>query len=56
MASQTILPKIFNVAKMDKLEVYGKPSEELQKVLVYRLTIILLDSVMNNCEFFYFIT
>lgn len=32
-ASQTILPKIFNVAKMDKLEVYGKPSEELQKVI-----------------------
>ena len=24
---------IFNVAKMDKLEVYGKPSEELQKVI-----------------------
>jgi hypothetical protein len=33
MASQTILPKIFNVAKMDNLEVYGKPSEELQKVI-----------------------
>ena len=33
IASQTILPKIFNVAKMDKLEVYGKPSEELQKVM-----------------------
>lgn len=33
IASQTILPKIFNVAKMDKLEVYGKPSEELQKVI-----------------------
>jgi hypothetical protein len=31
IASQLILPKIFNVAKMDKLEVYGKPSEELQK-------------------------
>jgi hypothetical protein len=31
--SQTILPKIFNVAKMYKLEVYGKPSEELQKVI-----------------------
>jgi hypothetical protein len=25
--------KIFNVVKMDKLEVYGKPSEELQKVI-----------------------
>jgi hypothetical protein len=34
IASQTILPKIFNVAKMDKLEVYGKPSEELQKVVI----------------------
>ena len=33
VASKTILPKIFNVAKMDKLEVYGKPSEELQKVI-----------------------
>jgi hypothetical protein len=32
MTSPTILPKILNVAKMDKLEVYGKPSEELQKV------------------------
>jgi hypothetical protein len=33
IASQTILPKIFNVVKMDKLEVYGKPSEELQMVI-----------------------
>ena len=33
MASQTILPKIFNVAKLDNSEVYGKPSEELQKVI-----------------------
>ena len=33
IASQTILPKIFNVAEMHKLEVYGKPSEELEKVI-----------------------
>ena len=25
--------RFFNFAKMDKLEVYGKPSEELQKVI-----------------------
>lgn len=33
VASQTILPKIFNVSKISKFEVYGNPSEELQKVL-----------------------
>jgi hypothetical protein len=27
------VPKIFSVAKLDKLEVYGKPSEELQKII-----------------------
>ena len=32
-ASQTILPNIFNVSKISKFEVYGNPSEELQKVL-----------------------
>jgi quinol monooxygenase YgiN len=33
VASQTILPKISNVCRMSKFEVYGNPSEELQKVL-----------------------
>jgi hypothetical protein len=53
--SQTILPKIFNVAKMDKLEVYGKPSEELQKVITnfsVQTYNHFVDSVMNS----YFIT
>jgi quinol monooxygenase YgiN len=33
VASQTILPKIFNVSRIRKFEVFGNPSEELQKVL-----------------------
>jgi quinol monooxygenase YgiN len=33
IASQTILPKIFNVSRISRFEVYGNPSEELQKVL-----------------------
>jgi quinol monooxygenase YgiN len=33
VASQTILPKIFSVSRISRFEVYGKPSEELQKVL-----------------------
>ena len=33
IASKTILPKIFNIAKLNRLDVYGNPSEELQKVL-----------------------
>ena len=33
VASQTILPKIFGVSKISRFDVYGKPSEELQKVL-----------------------
>jgi len=33
VASKIILPKIFNIAKINKLDVYGNPSEELQKVL-----------------------
>ena len=33
VASQTILPKIFSVAKIIRFDVYGNPSEELQKVL-----------------------
>ncbi|HZA48049.1 MAG TPA: antibiotic biosynthesis monooxygenase [Nitrososphaera sp.] len=34
VASQTILPKIFNVSRISIFEVYGNPSEELQKVLL----------------------
>lgn len=33
VASQTILPQIFNVSRISRFEVYGNPSEELQKVL-----------------------
>lgn len=33
VASQTILPKIFNVSRISRFEVYGNPSEELQRVL-----------------------
>jgi quinol monooxygenase YgiN len=33
IASQTILPKIFDVSRISIFEVYGNPSEELQKVL-----------------------
>src|ERR687888_47701 len=33
IASQTILPKIFSVSKISRFDVYGNPSEELQKVL-----------------------
>lgn len=33
MASQTILPKIFNISKISRFDVYGNPSEELQKKL-----------------------
>jgi quinol monooxygenase YgiN len=33
IASQTILPKIFNISKINRFDVYGNPSEELQKVL-----------------------
>jgi quinol monooxygenase YgiN len=33
VASKIILPKIFNMAKINRLDVYGNPSEELQKVL-----------------------
>ncbi|HZD36963.1 MAG TPA: antibiotic biosynthesis monooxygenase [Nitrososphaeraceae archaeon] len=34
IASKTIIPKILSISRMSKFEVYGKPSEELQKVLV----------------------
>jgi quinol monooxygenase YgiN len=33
VASQRVLPKIFNVAKISKFDVYGKPSEKLRRVL-----------------------
>jgi quinol monooxygenase YgiN len=33
VASQTILPKIFNVSRISRFDVYGNPSEELQRVL-----------------------
>ena len=33
IASKTILPKIFNISKLIRLDVYGNPSEELQKVI-----------------------
>lgn len=33
IASKTILLKIFNISKLIRLDVYGNPSEELQKVL-----------------------
>lgn len=31
--SKTILPRIFNIAKLNKLDVYGNPNEELKKLL-----------------------
>jgi quinol monooxygenase YgiN len=33
VASKTILPKIFNISKIKRLDVYGNPSEELQKAI-----------------------
>ena len=33
VALQEILTKILRVAKMTRIDVYGNPSEELQKVL-----------------------
>ena len=33
IASQTILPKIFNISRITRFDVYGDPSEKLQKVL-----------------------
>ena len=33
VASQTILPKVFSVSRMSRFDVYGNPSEKLQKVL-----------------------
>ena len=33
IASQTILPKVFSVVSMNRFDVYGIPSKELQKML-----------------------
>ena len=33
IASKTILPQIFKISKLNRLEVYGKPNKELQKLL-----------------------
>lgn len=33
MASKTILPRIFNIAILDKLDVYGNPNKELKNLL-----------------------
>ena len=33
VASQTIVPKVHSVSRISKLDVYGNPSKELQRVL-----------------------
>jgi quinol monooxygenase YgiN len=33
IASKTILPKIFNIAKLNRFDVYGNPNEELRDIL-----------------------
>lgn len=33
IASQTVLPKIFKISKINRLDVYGNPSKELRKAL-----------------------
>lgn len=33
IASQTLLPKVFNVASISRFDVYGSPSKELQRML-----------------------
>jgi hypothetical protein len=33
VASQTILPKVFSVSRISRLDVYGNPSKELQKAI-----------------------
>ena len=51
VASKTILLKIFNIAKINRLDVYGNPSEELQKVLkvlIHKLSIYSLDLVVKS--------
>src|ERR671911_2367299 len=33
ITSQTLLPKVFNVASISRFDVYGSPSKELQRML-----------------------
>jgi len=33
LASQTMLPKIFRVARLTRFDVYGSPNDELQNML-----------------------
>ena len=33
VASQTILPRILDISKISRFDVYGNPSKELQKLL-----------------------
>lgn len=33
-ASKTIFPRIFNKAKLNKLDIYGNPNEELKNLLI----------------------
>ena len=33
VASRTVLPRIFSLAKLSRFDVYGNPNEELQKLL-----------------------
>lgn len=33
-ASKTILPRIFSISKLEKLDVYGNPNNDLKKMLV----------------------
>jgi quinol monooxygenase YgiN len=33
IASQTILPKIFSVARLNRFDFYGKPSKELRELI-----------------------
>ena len=51
VASKTILPNIFNIAKINRLDVYGNPSEELQKLLISfdsQISIYSLDSIVKR--------
>ena len=32
-ASKTILPRLFNISKLNRLDVYGNPNDELKKLL-----------------------
>ena len=60
-ASKTILPKIFNISQLIRsqlirFDVYGNPSEELQKVLTSfdsQLSICLQDSVVKKLNHFF---